>query len=96
MFDLLVIETKMDASFPKSQFEINGFRHCCKDRNIHGGGVLIYSRRDIVYQRLVRLERNFSIEYFALKLRISMSWSTLIGIYKRSSLSKGVWKACEL
>ena len=45
-YDILIIsETKIDESFPLSQFKIDGFsmpyRH---DRNAHGGGILMYSK----------------------------------------------------
>ena len=38
----LISESKLDASFPKTQFKINGckcFRH---DRNKYGGGLIFY------------------------------------------------------
>ena len=45
---ILLSETKIDESFPSNQFEIEG---CTKsfrrDRDIHGGGLLIYVRDDI-------------------------------------------------
>ena len=44
---IILTETKLDDSYPTSQFKIEGyskpFRH---DRNIDGGGILIYSRED--------------------------------------------------
>ena len=47
--DVLVLtETKMDSSFSDQQIYIEGF--CLPfrlDRNIHGGGILIYVREDI-------------------------------------------------
>ena len=47
--DILVItETKLDDSFPSSQFHIEGFTKPYRyDRNRNGGGVLIYVREDI-------------------------------------------------
>ena len=45
---LIIVETKLDYSYPTSQFYISGyskpFRH---DRDKHGGGVLAYIREDI-------------------------------------------------
>ena len=44
-FDILVLsETKLDCSFPDSQFMVAGYRMCRADRNIHGGGLLCYMR----------------------------------------------------
>ena len=47
--DILVItETKLDSSFPDSQFIIDGFRHPYRlDRNKHGRGVMIFVSEDI-------------------------------------------------
>ena len=46
LFDLLIItETKLDETFPNSQFAIQGFHLLCKDRNMHGGGVIMYIRK---------------------------------------------------
>ena len=47
--DILVIqETKLDSSFPKDQFLIEGYTKPYRlDRNRCGGGVMIYVREDI-------------------------------------------------
>ncbi|PFX20768.1 RNA-directed DNA polymerase from mobile element jockey [Stylophora pistillata] len=49
LFDIVILaETKIDADFPDSQFYIKGFRMFRKDRNRHGGGLLIYTRRELI------------------------------------------------
>ena len=49
---LLITETKLDSSFPENQFLIPGFsKPFRKDRNRHGGGLLLYIREDIPAQR---------------------------------------------
>ena len=47
--DILVItETKLDSSFPDSQFLIDDFRQPHRlDKNKHGGGVMIFVSEDI-------------------------------------------------
>ena len=47
--DILVItETKLDSTFPTSQFLIEGYSEPYRfDKNRNGGGVLIYVREDI-------------------------------------------------
>ena len=47
--DILVItETKIDSSFPNSQFGIEGFSMPYRfDRNRLGGGIIVYVRDDI-------------------------------------------------
>ena len=45
---LMISETKLDASFPISQFYINGYTSPYRlDRNGKGGGILVYVREDI-------------------------------------------------
>ena len=48
--DMLVItETKSDSSFADSLFIIDGFRQPCRrDRNKHGGDVMILFKEDIL------------------------------------------------
>ena len=44
----MISETKIDESFPLSQFMIDGFSmpYRC-DRNSHGGGILVHFRNNI-------------------------------------------------
>ena len=42
---LLITESKLDNSFPTAQFQINEFSS--PYRNAHGGGILLYVRKDI-------------------------------------------------
>ena len=45
---LVLVETKLDDSFPEQQFKIDGYKKPYRyDRNSNGGGVLIYVRKDI-------------------------------------------------
>ena len=44
---LLISETKIDSSFPTAQFYIDGFSIYRRDRNEHGGGLMLYVREDI-------------------------------------------------
>ena len=45
---LMISETKLDVSFPTSQFYINGYTSPYRlDRNDKGGGILVYVREDI-------------------------------------------------
>ena len=48
---LMITETKLDSSFPDSQFLIKGYSTPYRlDRNCNGGGILIYIREDIPYK----------------------------------------------
>ena len=50
---LMITETKLDDSFPTSQFEIDVFSTPFRlDRNKNGGGILLYIRSYIVASKL--------------------------------------------
>ena len=44
---LLISKTKIDSSFPTSQFQIEGYATYGLDRNANGGDILLYFREDI-------------------------------------------------
>ena len=71
--DILVItETKLDESFPKSQFKIPGFsKPFWSDRIKNGGGILAYVREDIPSKELDRHTFPHDIEgiFFEINLR---------------------------
>ena len=44
----MVLEIKLDESFPQSQFKISGISRPFKlDRNSNGGGIMLFAREDI-------------------------------------------------
>ena len=52
----MISETKIDESFPLSQFMIDGFSMPYRrDRNDHGGGIIVYFRNNITV-KLLQLE----------------------------------------
>ena len=51
---LLITETKIDATFSNSQFNVNGFRMYRVDRNAHSGGLMIFIRNDICFHVITR------------------------------------------
>ena len=64
---LMISETKLDESFPTSQFFMKGFSSPHRlDRNCNGGGILLYIREDIP-SKLLSIERDLT-EAFLLKL----------------------------
>ena len=64
---LLISETKIDSSFPTTQFLINGFTTYRRDRNRNGGGMLLYIRKDIPSNSL---HTDDTIEGFHIKISI--------------------------
>ena len=76
---LLVTETKLDSSFPRAQFFIQGFTDPYRlDRNKHGGGIILYIREDIP-SKLIESEGN--IESLFVELNIRKKKWLLCGTY---------------
>ena len=67
---LCVDETKLDESFPDSQFLIENYQFppFRRDRNSKGGGKIVYVREGLISKRLKQFESEF-IETSALKLK---------------------------
>ena len=69
--DMLIIsETKLDDSFPTSQFELNGFGTPYRyDKNSKGGGILLYVREDIS-SKLLKNSFETEIESISIELNL--------------------------
>ena len=86
---LLISETKIDCTFPKPQFFIEGFSEPHRlDRTAQGGGLLLYLRSDIPAKPLPLIFGN--IECIILEVSISKKKWLLLGIYNpnKSQISK--------
>ena len=84
----MVTETKLDDSYPTSQFFIEGF---CKpyrmDRNKHGGGILIYIREDIPSKQLSKHNFTKHIEGMFIEINLRKTRWLLFGTYHPPSQS---------
>ena len=79
---LIVVETKIDDSFPELQFVIEGFTKPYRlDRNINGGGVIIYVREDIPSKQLNKHKFSKNIEALFVELNLRKTKLLLIGTY---------------
>ena len=68
---LMITETKLDDSFPVSQFDIDGFSTPFRlDRNKNGGGILLYIRSYIVASKLNNYIFPNDIEAFFIEINI--------------------------
>ena len=66
---LKLSETKLDSTFPSTQFLINGFSIPHKpDRNSRGGGILLYVREKIIVLALNKYSLPPHIEILFLEL----------------------------
>ena len=75
---LLISETKIDSSFPNAQFQIEGYTTYRLDRNVNGGGILLYIREDIPS---TLLNFDMSIESFFIEINIRKKKWLLVGTY---------------
>ena len=78
---LLISETKLNNTFPESQFLISGFQPPYRvDRNEKGGGLLLYVREHIPSKKL---NINFypKIEAFAIEINLKKKKWLLISSY---------------
>ena len=97
--DILVIsESKIDESFPDSQFQVKGYRLCRSDRKAGGGGLMIYVRSDIYFVKVKDLKGTtpeewaaFRTETIILKVKLGRVWITIVGIYRPPSIPKYQW-----
>jgi hypothetical protein len=87
-----IAETKIDHSFPDSQFMIDGYRLFRHDRDDKGGGLMVYIRSDIPCRRITDYEAN-SVELLVLEVlpkhdKRQTKW-VFINAYKPPKISNG-------
>ena len=72
----MVSETKIDDTFPESQFLIEGFSTPYRlDRTAKGGGILLYIRQDIPSKYIKKITVNESFEGFFVEINLrSKKW----------------------
>ena len=89
MFDISIItETKLDDTYPISQFHIEGHSMPYRlDRNRNGGGVIIYVREDIPSKILKKHLFPNDIEGIFVEINFRKSKWLLCGIYHPPSQS---------
>ena len=92
---LSIAETKLDSSFPNAQFLVDEYKEPYrKDRNVHGGGLLVSVKQDIPSQELKDyplLPNSFDVIVIELNFRKAM-W-LLINVYKPPSVNNSAF--CE-
>ena len=86
--DILVItETKLDSTFPVTQFLIEGYKSYILDRNRHGGGILVYVREDIPGKELTKHTQPSDIEGIFLEINLRKTRWLLFACYHPPSQS---------
>ena len=81
--DILILsETKLDHTFPEGQFNIDGFSKPYRlDRNNHGGGVMIYVRKDIPSKELKQHTFSKNMEALFIEINLRKCKLLLVGTY---------------
>ena len=83
---LLITETKLDSSFPDSQFVIDGLRQPhCLDRNKHGGGVMIFVNDDIPSNSARKHTLPDDIEGMFIEINLRKTKWLILGTYRPPS-----------
>ena len=79
---LVVCETKLDETFPSSQFHMDGFSLPYRlDRNRDGGGVMIFVKEDIPSKPLTKHNFPSDVEGLFVELNFRKSKWHLFGTY---------------
>ena len=69
---LMISETKLDESFPVSQFLIPGFENPIRlDRSSSGGGIMLYIREGIPFKLLKSSGLSANTEVFLAEMKIN-------------------------
>ena len=78
----MVTETKLDDSFPASQFNVKGFSTPFRpDRNKNGGGIILYIRSYIIASKLTSFAFPNDIEAFFTEVNL-IGNKCLISVHK--------------
>ena len=79
---LIITETKLDHTFPKNQFRIPGYRlPYRKDRDGHGGGVMVFIRVDIPSDILSKHKMDENIEALFIEVNLRKMKILLVAVY---------------
>ena len=79
---LVLVETKLNDSFPINQFVIEGYTTPYRlDRNCYGGGVMIYVRKDIHSKELKKHNLPKNIEALFIEINLRKTKLLLVGTY---------------
>ena len=92
---LVIIETKLDSSFPTAQFMIDGFSSPFRlDRDKFGGGIMVYVREDIASKELKLHPQDINIEGIFIEINLrSRRWLLFAGYNNlKSNISNYLYK----
>ena len=91
---LLISETKIDDTFPSSQFQISGFSTPFRlDRTQNGGGIMLYVREAIPAKRIHSNIISENFECFFVEINLYKKKWLIVSTYNscRRILCENVW-----
>ena len=88
-FDIFIImESKLDSSFPDSQFHIPGYTLFRKNRNKNGGGLMCYINQDLPVEIATTYKFPTNLKVLSIEKTIGKRKILLVGIYRTPSYSE--------
>ena len=88
---LLISETKLDASFPSSQFILDGFTPPYRlDRTQHGGGIMLFTREGIP-SKILNADTSIRIENLLAEINLHSKKRLISGSYNPHLNSIQTW-----
>ena len=88
---LVIVETKLDPSFPTEQFLIDGYGKPYRlDRNREGGGIIIYIREDIPSKELNNHNFTKNVEGLFIEVNLRKTKFLLFGTYHSKNIEYGL------
>ena len=82
-FDIfLILEYKLDDTFPNNQFKIDHYKMFRLDRNRYGGGLVLYVNEQVPCKKLTNYENPIASEIILLEFHQSKRKWLILGIYK--------------
>ena len=86
----IIVETKLDNSFPTAQFSIAGYNTFRMDRNNVGGGLLVYVREDIPCKAVTKHNFKKYIEGIFIELNLRKTKILLFATYHSAHQTYGL------
>ena len=84
---MIISETKIDSTYPDSQFMIPGYSLLRNDRKKGGGGILAYISSDVTSKRM-KLQRSYkTFEPIVFEVELKVRSIVVIGIYRSPSIA---------
>ena len=90
-----IAETKLDSSFPDSQFFIAGYRSPYRlDVSNFSGGLLVYVNENIPSQALNKFKLPYDIQAIPIEINIRKAKWLIIATYRPDRTNKGFFTDC--